>query len=128
MFRFVALCLRACAVTAAALAQLTTACAAPPTVSVPTQIELPRLLDLAAERLRLTVEYDAGAIKGAVTLRLAEGLSDAELWDVTNRLLAARGFTTVRLPADRAYSVVKITEAAGQASVQPEVSAEPAPG
>ncbi|MCC6660713.1 MAG: hypothetical protein IT437_07480 [Phycisphaerales bacterium] len=81
------------------------------------QIELARLVDLAAHRLHLVIDYDAAALKGTITLRQANGVSDAELWDLTNRLLAARGFTTVRMPRSDAVSVVKIGEAANLSRV-----------
>src|SRR5678816_3218239 len=62
------------------------------------QIELVRLVDLASQRLKLNLDYDAAALKaaGVITLRLEAGLSDKELWLLTNRVLALRGFTTVR--------------------------------
>ena len=63
------------------------------------QVELARLVDLCAERLGLKIEYDPKDLQGAtVTLRLRDGISDDELWEVTNHLLASRGFTTVQLP------------------------------
>ena len=52
------------------------------------QVELPRLVDLCAQRLGLNIEYDAGALRGSVTLRLGAGVSDEELWLLTNRVLA----------------------------------------
>lgn len=84
------------------------------------QIELARLVDLSAERLGYKVEYDAAAIKGTVTLRLGEGLSDEDLWSLANRVLASRGFATVRLPGagPTMLSVVKLTDAPGLAKVE----------
>jgi type II secretory pathway component GspD/PulD (secretin) len=75
------------------------------------QIELARLVDLAATRLGLNIEYDASVLRGSVTLRLEAGLSDDELWALTNRVLAARGFTTIRLPGDGPISIVKLSDA-----------------
>lgn len=86
------------------------------------QVELPRLVDAAAQQLHLNIEYDAAAVKGQVTLRLDGPLSDEELWQLLNRVLAARGFTTVRQTAGGArpaYSVVKTTEAAAVAAIEP---------
>lgn len=78
------------------------------------QIELARLVDIAAQRLKVNIEYDAALLKGTVTLRLGAGVTDDELWDLTNRLLAARGFTTVRPPGrEGVLSVVKLEAAAG---------------
>lgn len=63
------------------------------------QIEVTRLVDVAAGRLGVNVEYDAAALRaaGSITLRADAGLSDAELWSLMNRVLAMRGFTTVRV-------------------------------
>lgn len=69
----------------------------PPRMQLQGEVDLARLVDLCAQRLDLTVEYDASVLKGKVTLRLTESLTDAELWDLTNRVLGLRGFTTVRL-------------------------------
>jgi general secretion pathway protein D len=80
-------------------------------VALAGQVELPRLVDLAAQRLGLNIEYDAAVLKGSTTLRLTGAMSDAELWTLTNRVLASRGFTTVRMPGEMAYSVVKLSDA-----------------
>ncbi len=84
------------------------------------EVDLARLVDLCAQRLDLTVEYDASVLKGKVTLRLNESLTDAELWDLTNRVLGLRGFTTVRLRGNdgrEMLSVVRLADAAGLAEV-----------
>lgn len=113
----------------------------PTQISLAGQIELARLVDMAAQRLRLNIDYDAGALKGTVTLRLDGGLTDQELWELTNRVLAARGFTTVRQqaaaepggPARLSYSVVKLTDAPTLAPVTERgrdvpAASGPAPG
>lgn len=84
-------------------------------------IELPRLVDLCATRLSLNIEYDPAVIKGPVALRFATSISDDELWALTNRLLAARGFTTVRAAGEpRTVSVVKLGDAAQAARLERE--------
>ncbi len=83
-----------------------------PLVTPAGQVELARLVDLASQRLSLNIEYDASVLRGSATLRLDAGLSDDELWTLTNRVLASRGFTTVRAPGDAAYSVVRLADAA----------------
>ncbi len=80
------------------------------------EIELQRLVDLAAKRLNLTIEYDAAVLKGKATLRLTDSLTDEQLWELTNRVLGLRGFTTVRLPRDdgeNILSVVRLADAPG---------------
>ena len=89
----------------------------PPEVQPAGQIELPRLVDLAAQRLGVNLQYDAAALRGSVTLRLGAGISDEELWALTNRVLASQGFTTVRMhgDGDTTYSVVRLADAPGLA-------------
>ncbi len=59
------------------------------------QMELARLVDVAAARLRVNVQYDATVLKGTATLRMEGGVTDEELWLLVNRVLFERGFTTV---------------------------------
>lgn len=84
------------------------------------QTELARLVDLCAERLGLSITYDASLLKGTATVRGSGDLSDTDLWEMTCRLLAERGFTTVRFPESRptSLSVVKIAEAAALARIE----------
>ncbi|MFN0132482.1 MAG: secretin N-terminal domain-containing protein [Phycisphaerales bacterium] len=104
------------------------------------QIEVARLVDVAASQLKLNVEYDAAALKaaGLITLRLDGAVSDQELWALMNRVLAMRGFTTVRVAAGHrgpvvepgakaesinrrpVYSIVRTTDAAGLVLIAPE--------
>jgi general secretion pathway protein D len=93
------------------------------TTSLANTMDLARLVDLAAERLRVSVEYDPGAVKGSVTLRLAGPVDDAGLWEVVNRQLATRGLTTIVLPGADAYSVVQVQAAAGLARIEWEYDA-----
>ncbi len=86
------------------------------------QIELSRLVDLASQRLHLNIEYDESQLKGTVTLRLGGSVSDQELWDLVNQLLAARGYTTIRGDSGT-LSVVKLTDALGAAPVAVEPGA-----
>ncbi len=95
---------------------------AQPLTTLSGQLEVARVVDLAAERLGINVEYDAAKIKGLVTLRLGGGITDEELWQLTNRLLASRGFTTVRRAGEETISVVPLAEAIDAARVEPEVS------
>ena len=83
----------------------------PQQIDLSETVELARLVDLCASRLGLNIEYDA-RLTGTATLRLNTGLSDAELWSLANRLLAARGYTTVRMGDDGTLSVVSQTSAA----------------
>ncbi len=104
----------------------------PATTITPTgQLELARLVDLAASRAGVDIEYDSASLKGTATLRVSEGLSDTELWDLMNRVLASRGFTTVlqptgtlnnlSVPGSRgsrpSMSVVKVADAAAAVAV-----------
>ena len=84
---------------------------APDRLPVASQIELPRLIDLAAARLTVKIEYDPAVLKGSVALRGLDAMDGGQLWDLTNQLLAARGFTTVKPPGATAFSVVRLQDA-----------------
>src|SRR5690606_13364977 len=86
------------------------------------RVELARLVDLAAERLGVRVEYDPQRLAGQVTLRTPSPLSDRALWLLAQELLSARGLQLVRaagLGAGEAplYAVTPAAEAAGRAVV-----------
>lgn len=100
--------------------------AQPPGESIQLQgeIDLPRLVDLCAKRLDLTIEYDATVLKGKVTLRLTETLTDEQLWDLTNRVLGLRGFTTVGLPGEDGQTVLSVVRLADAAGLAPATSTE----
>ncbi len=102
--------------------------ALPATVTLSEQVDLARLVDLAAQRLKMNLEYDSSQLKGTVTLRLGAGISDQELWHLTNRLLATRGFTTIRTPGhDNVLSVVRVDAASGLARVEPALGYDAVP-
>lgn len=92
------------------------------------QLDLPRLVDLCSQRMGLRIDYDPALLKGQVTLRIPDTLSDEELWALTNQLLAQRGFTTVRAPGAQTLSVVKAADAPQTARVEsvPRGDGEPA--
>jgi general secretion pathway protein D len=100
--------------------------APPPVNLLASPIELPRLLDIAAQTLGLNLDYDATALKaiGPITLRIPEGVSNDQLWLLVNRVLSARGFTTIRTPGPNSYSVVKLGEAAALAPVAESVKSK----
>lgn len=108
---------------------------APAEITPASQFDLARLIDLAAARLRIAVDYDPAALKQhQVTLRLPAAISDAELWRTTNRLLAQKGLTTVIQAGADGFSVVKLDDAPRLARLEPpfvlaaEAAAPPAIG
>ncbi|MFN5946630.1 MAG: hypothetical protein ACK5Q4_07220, partial [Phycisphaerae bacterium] len=82
------------------------------------QVPLARVVDLAAERMGVRIEYDASLLTGAVTVRGESGLSPQELWDFMNLTLASRGFATIRTPGSETLSVVKLADAAALARAE----------
>lgn len=92
------------------------------------RMDLARLVDLAAARLGVSIEYDPGVFGNAAALRLPAMVSDEELWPLVNRLLASRGLTTVQLPGSAVFSVMKVTDAAAHSSVRDGLAGAPAPG
>lgn len=83
------------------------------------EMDLRRLVDLCAERLRLRVDYDPKVVAGMVTLRTPGPLSDRELWDLMNQVLLTRGMTTVRARESESISVVKLADASAAARPEP---------
>ena len=84
--------------------------------SLPSNTDLARLCDLVSSRLGLRLEYDAATLKSkSATIRGAEELSDADLWQTLNALLESRGLTTVRNAG--VVCVVEIDKAAAFARV-----------
>lgn len=84
----------------------------PPRITLSEKNNLASLVDLCAVRLDLNLEYDAEALRRIdVTLRLGRGVTDRELWTLTNRLLAAHDFTTIRMAGESTLSVVKLADA-----------------
>ncbi|MBX3377513.1 MAG: hypothetical protein KF678_10985 [Phycisphaeraceae bacterium] len=92
------------------------------------QVEVARIVDLAAHRLGIAIDYDAAALRATppVTLRETGRLTDADLWALANRVLAGRGLCTVRVQGG--YSIVKIAEAPGLARVESADEPGPMPG
>ncbi len=88
------------------------------------RIELVRLVDVSASRLRIDIQYEESQLRQQVTLRLTEGLTDEELWALTNRLLAANGFTTVEVAGTDLLSVVRVGDAPGLARIGGELAIE----
>src|SRR5262245_44712056 len=97
--------------------------AEPGQIALSGQVEIARLVDLSAQRMKMNVAYDAAALKGTVTLRLAENLSDDELWALTNQVLAAQGLASI---IDRSGNLIRIVKAPDAASAA--VIAEAATG
>ncbi len=89
------------------------------------QLELARFTDMVAERLKLNLEYDPASLTGSVNIRTEEGLSDQELWQLFNGVLATRGLTTVLDPAQRTYRIVKVSDAVGVAPIQAALRPDP---
>lgn len=101
----------------AVLAQLSTG-QDRPSFTLAGEVELSRLVDLAAEHLDINIEYDPSQLRGSVTFRLGTPVTDDELWALTNRLLAAKGFTTIRRPGEDTVGVVPISDASGLARIE----------
>jgi general secretion pathway protein D len=90
----------------------------PETVVLSDTLDIARLVDLASARLGLTIEYDASAVSGTVTVRGAGEMNDEDLWALTNRLLSTKSLTTVRTSSRESLSVVRITEATNVARLE----------
>jgi type II secretory pathway component GspD/PulD (secretin) len=90
----------------------------PPSAKIETDIELARLVDLCAEKLRIRIKYEPGQLTGVVPLMGDH--SDLELWTLTSQALVSRGFTTIQKPGEEGLTVVKLNEASSLARLEEE--------
>ncbi len=90
----------------------------PARTQISENVDLPRLVDLCAQRLGLNIQYDPNVLKGALTLRLGAGVTDQELWALTNRLLAARELTTIQMPGESTLTVTPLSRAGSLARLE----------
>ena len=107
---------------------------APASTTLTGQVDLSRLVDTSAAKLNLRIVYDEQFAKGAkVTLRQPAPVGDAELWGLTNQLLAEQGYTTIAMGggadggragagvvgvSNTTLSVVKFAEAQQRARIE----------
>ena len=89
-----------------------------PSLALSGDLSFQSIVDLAAERLGLNIEYDKSTLRGEVTFRLGTPIGDSELWNLTNRLLSSKGYTTVRRPGEQTLGVIPLAEASAVASVE----------
>lgn len=92
----------------------------PASVVLADELELSRFTQMVAERLKLNLEYDPSLLTGSVSIRTEQGLSDSELWQLFNGVLATRSLTTVLSPSQGTYRIVKLSDAAVVAPVAPQ--------
>jgi general secretion pathway protein D len=73
-------------------------------------LELVRLVDLAAARRAVRVIYEPQALSGRVSIRGVETVSDEELWRLASHALASRGFAFVETLDPGTLTVVRPAE------------------
>ncbi len=86
------------------------------------QLDLARLLDLAAKQLNISIDYDAASMKQqTVTIRPTGSIDPRGLWALTNRSLHQRQLTTVQIADMPGVSVVKLEDASKLARIEEPV-------
>ncbi|MEO1006943.1 MAG: secretin N-terminal domain-containing protein [Planctomycetota bacterium] len=75
------------------------------------RISLARLVDVAADRVGIDIQYDESQLQQSVTLRIGTPLADAELWALVHGLLGSYGWTTVGISDTNMLRVVRVAEA-----------------
>jgi general secretion pathway protein D len=91
----------------------------PTTIELAGQVDLARLIDLAAKQLNIAIDYDAAALKQqTLTIRPTGAIDARTLWALTNRSLQQRSLTTVEIAEMPGLSVVKIEEASKLARIE----------
>jgi len=85
-------------------------------IHLPPEVELARLVDLAAEQLGLSITYEPRRLSGSFMVRGVERLDDRGLWSLTTDLLGQQDLTTVALDGAEAgrgaLAVVRLSAAA----------------
>lgn len=94
------------------------------TITLPQQTELDKLIDLTAQFVSVSIQYNPQKITGVVRLSVRGELSKKDLWAVFNQVLVSQGFTTVIAGLPPVYQVVPMAEAAGlSVALAPEEAA-----
>lgn len=88
------------------------------TISLAGEMDLRRLVDLAATRLQVRIDYDPKLLAGSITIRAPRPVTDQELWDLTNQSLISRGLATIRPSGSSGLSVVRLQDAAETARLE----------
>jgi type II secretory pathway component GspD/PulD (secretin) len=86
-------------------------------VSVPETAKLSRLVDLSSEVTGTQYVYAPADLDATVTLRVSGSLSPQELQDLLTQVLASRGFAAVQGAGSPMVSIVKLDQAAANASL-----------
>lgn len=81
-------------------------------------IDLPLMLELASRHFGVRIEYDAGKLQGEMPIQRGIPYSYEEIWQIANRELATRGFSTVQPPGSESLRVVPLSEAANLARLE----------
>lgn len=94
------------------------------TIALPPQTELDKIIDLTAQFVGVSIQYNPQKITGVVRLSVRGELSKKDLWAVFNQVLVSQGFTTVLAGLPPVYQVVPMAEAAGlSVALAPEEAA-----
>jgi general secretion pathway protein D len=81
--------------------------------------DLTELIDVCSVLLGVSIQYNKADVAGPVALRLTGPVSEEALWDLANRALAAKGFTSVEMPeSNGALNVVQLAQAPSLARLQ----------
>ncbi|MEN1705237.1 MAG: secretin N-terminal domain-containing protein [Planctomycetota bacterium] len=97
---------------AVALCASATLALQPAAVQVNDRLPLAQLLQLAADRNGIQLELDPALLSNqTVQLQIADGFTDAELWDLATALVESRGFTTVPRAGGAVVSLVRQQQA-----------------
>lgn len=97
----------------------------PVSIALPPQTEIDKLIDLTAQFVGVSIQYNPQKISGVVRLSVRGELNKPDLWAVFNQVLASQGFTTVIAGLPPVYQVVPVADAAGlSVALAPEDAAK----
>jgi type II secretory pathway component GspD/PulD (secretin) len=97
----------------------------PVSIALPPQTEIDKLIDLTAQFVGVSIQYNPQKISGVVRLSVRGELNKPDLWAVFNQVLTSQGFTTVIAGLPPVYQVVPLADAAGlSVALAPEDAAK----
>lgn len=83
------------------------------------EMPIARLLDLAASRSKINLQYDRSVVGTATAVvRTSDGLTDSELWAAVHAALNSRGLTIVQAGSGGHLQVVRLQDASTSAGLR----------
>lgn len=90
-------------------------------VRLESDVEVSKLVDLAAATLRLNISYDRNMLRMRTSMRFLKGIRVGDLWAVTVSKLLENGLVAIEDPAGPGLSILPIAAAKSRTPVRTDV-------